>query len=276
MSDQFPCDPGARLSKIISAVSEGKDEGAKPSSPPTLPAESTRPTRRTLGFFFALICLAIAITGVWVFHENFEITRRNATVDPSQPPKQSSHEDTRITQAQKANLKKGDQRPKREPPKPELIGPDELKKQFDAELRQLQQDLKAAEKSGQAAKVIRDVFGSLDADRKRLESLLAVEGCYIIAADDKYLGKISSNEFDLDSIMNSFGDYGSKFSNKSIFNDFGDYGGMFAMNSPFNKFATDPPRVYTSRGAFVAYLTVNTVKAPVMDPHFLIAILKQR
>lgn len=79
---------------------------------------------------------------------------------------------------------------------------------------------------------------------------------YIMANDGTYLGKLTSNQFDSDSILNEFGPYGSEFSPKSIFNEFGTYGSEFSSQSPFNEFAPTPPKIYVN-GQFYGLLTVN-------------------
>ena len=40
--------------------------------------------------------------------------------------------------------------------------------------------------------------------------LTVVEGCVIMANDGQMLGKITLNKYDTDSILNTYGDYGSK------------------------------------------------------------------
>ncbi len=79
---------------------------------------------------------------------------------------------------------------------------------------------------------------------------------YLMSNDNEYLGKLTSNEFDNDSILNEFGPYGSEFSPKSIFNEFGNYGSDFSSKSPFNEFNSSPPKIYIN-GQFYGYLTVN-------------------
>jgi len=79
---------------------------------------------------------------------------------------------------------------------------------------------------------------------------------YIIANDGQYLGKLTSNEFDHDSLLNEFGPYGSEFSTTSVFNEFSDYGSEFSTLSPFNEFSTTPPKIYVN-GLFYGYLTEN-------------------
>lgn len=79
---------------------------------------------------------------------------------------------------------------------------------------------------------------------------------YIIANDGQYLGKLTSDEFDNDSLLNEFGPYGSEFSTTSVFNEFSDYGSEFSTLSPFNEFSTTPPKIYVN-GQFYGYLTEN-------------------
>jgi len=107
-----------------------------------------------------------------------------------------------------------------------------------------------------------------------LNNLDYLEGAIIIANDNKFLGKISKNQFDSDSINNEFGTYGSQFSSYSIFNKFGIYGSEFSSLSPFNKFTSTPPRIY-KENVFIAYLTVNTFMSPRVDTNLLVAWLKE-
>lgn len=73
-----------------------------------------------------------------------------------------------------------------------------------------------------------------------------------------YLGKLTANEFDSDSIYNEFGTYGSKFSTNSIWNEFGTYGSKFSTYSAMNDLATKPPLILDGNGDVVGYLTTNT------------------
>jgi hypothetical protein len=96
-------------------------------------------------------------------------------------------------------------------------------------------------------------------------SCAAVEGASIFAQDGKYIGKITWNSFDQDSIGNTFGLYGSEFSNTSIFNSFSQYGSEFSTLSAFNLLATRPPIVYVN-GRAQWFLSVNTTMSPRLAP----------
>ncbi len=59
----------------------------------------------------------------------------------------------------------------------------------------------------------------------------------------KYLGTLSNNPYDQDSVSNPYGRYGSPYSQDSINNPFGQYGSQFSNDSPNNPYATNPPAI---------------------------------
>jgi hypothetical protein len=100
-----------------------------------------------------------------------------------------------------------------------------------------------------------------------------LEGAILIANDGEFLGEIKTNCFRSEAICNEFGPYGNKFSSVSILNRFGTYGSQFSRLSPFNQFTSTPPIIV--RGSIaVAYLTLNPVLSPRVDPYALIGWLK--
>ena len=44
---------------------------------------------------------------------------------------------------------------------------------------------------------------------------------FLLAQDGQFLGMLSSNKYQSDSVMNEYGSYGSKYSLTSIFNQYG-------------------------------------------------------
>ena len=74
---------------------------------------------------------------------------------------------------------------------------------------------------------------------------------------DTYLGCINCNQWDKNSINNTNGVYGSKFSSTSIHNSNSEFGSKFSDKSPHNQFATHPPMVVNEKGDFIGYLTTN-------------------
>ena len=101
-------------------------------------------------------------------------------------------------------------------------------------------------------------------------------GGYIAADDGKFIGRITTNKYDSDSILNDYGDHGSEYSSDSIFNDYGSYGSEYSGESAFNDMASSPPRVYTINGQFVGYLTTNDYITPRIDTWALIGWLKSQ
>jgi len=59
----------------------------------------------------------------------------------------------------------------------------------------------------------------------------------------KYLGNLSTNQYDPDSVGNPYGRYGSPYSEDSINNPHGKYGSSSSNDSPNNPYATNPPIV---------------------------------
>jgi hypothetical protein len=99
-------------------------------------------------------------------------------------------------------------------------------------------------------------------------------GASIVGNDAEFLGKISRDTLDPESISNSM-TYGNSLGAHSIFNTMGQYGSTLSNLSPFNSLAGTPPRILRN-GQLVAYLTKNTMKQPTVDPDELIAWLKQK
>lgn len=71
-----------------------------------------------------------------------------------------------------------------------------------------------------------------------------------------YLGKLTTNQYDTDSIFNEYGTYGSEYQKLSIFNKYGDYGSPYSNESAFNDYAKKPPAIVYN-GKVVGYLSTN-------------------
>ena len=72
-------------------------------------------------------------------------------------------------------------------------------------------------------------------------SVFAAPPILVDRATGKYLGTLSSNQYDPDSTSNPYGQYGSKYSPGSINNEYGTYGSEYSDSSPNNPYATNPP-----------------------------------
>lgn len=66
-------------------------------------------------------------------------------------------------------------------------------------------------------------------------------------ATGKYLGNLNSNQYDPDSVNNSYGRYGNKYSPESINNEYGQYGSKYSPDSPNNPYNTNPPIIIDRR-----------------------------
>lgn len=72
----------------------------------------------------------------------------------------------------------------------------------------------------------------------------ATDAPKIIAQDGTYLGKLSDNPYDPDSVSNPYGRYGSPYSPTSINNPYSTYGSPYSSQSPNNPYATQAPLLF--------------------------------
>lgn len=96
-------------------------------------------------------------------------------------------------------------------------------------------------------------MSSSDKTKELLEQMLAklyaeqaqetrrYDTSYLIAQDDQFLGKITDNTYDTDSILNQYGTYGSQYSTTSIFNPYSQYGSVYGAYSINNPYTNTPP-----------------------------------
>ena len=63
----------------------------------------------------------------------------------------------------------------------------------------------------------------------------------------EYLGNLSANEYDPNSIANPYG-AGSPYSSNSVTNEFGLYGSPFSNQSATNPYGTEAPRLHDQQG----------------------------
>lgn len=72
-----------------------------------------------------------------------------------------------------------------------------------------------------------------------------------------YLGCLNCSEYESDSILNTYGNYGNSYGPFSIWNLNGIYGSRFSQYSPWNQYASNPPIIVDQNGNFYGYFTVN-------------------
>lgn len=88
---------------------------------------------------------------------------------------------------------------------------------------------------------------------------------FIIADDKQYLGKLCLNRYDVESILNIYGLYGSPYSSTSINNKYSTYGSPYSSLSPYNPYTATPPTIYL-RGVKAGRLSVNRFLLGSVDP----------
>ena len=63
-----------------------------------------------------------------------------------------------------------------------------------------------------------------------------------------YIGNYNANQYDLNSVSNPYGTYGSQYSSESINNPYGQYGSKYSNHSVSNPYTTDAPKLYDQNG----------------------------
>jgi hypothetical protein len=77
------------------------------------------------------------------------------------------------------------------------------------------------------------------------------------ADGNTYLGTLSSNPFDQNSVNNPYGPYGSPYSPTSVNNPYGRYGSPFSPQSATNPYATQAPAIVTPNGDYLGKFSAN-------------------
>jgi hypothetical protein len=72
-----------------------------------------------------------------------------------------------------------------------------------------------------------------------------------------YLGHLSANRYDSDSIANPYGQYGSRYAANSINNPYGRFGSRCSSSSPRNPYSTNGPSIYGADGTYLGKLSTN-------------------
>jgi len=79
--------------------------------------------------------------------------------------------------------------------------------------------------------------------------------------EQRYLGTLSSNPYDPESISNPYGRFGSTYSPTSINNPYGSYGSPYSARSGTNPYTTGGPRLYSRDGTYLGKLNSNPFDA---------------
>ena len=78
-----------------------------------------------------------------------------------------------------------------------------------------------------------------------------------VYAEQKYLGRLSTNRYASDSTSNQYGQHGSRYSSNSVNNPYGQYGSQYSSQSVSNPYATNVPKIYASDGTYLGKASSN-------------------
>ena len=88
---------------------------------------------------------------------------------------------------------------------------------------------------------------------------------YLIAGDDQFLGRITDNKFDNQSILNPYGPHGSKYSVTSVWNQYSQYASPYGAHSLNNPYCANPPKLFINN-TFIGHVTKNRHVQKIISP----------
>ncbi|QDH23371.1 hypothetical protein [Saccharibacillus brassicae] len=88
-----------------------------------------------------------------------------------------------------------------------------------------------------------------------------------------FLGTLSTNTYDPDSVFNKYGLYGSKYRIDSIWNQYGLFGSDYSLTSAWNKYTVTPP-ILVYDGEIVGYVSANKSLSYAFHPNVLWKLAK--
>jgi len=125
--------------------------------------------------------------------------------------------------------------------------------------------------SDKTREVLEQILAQLYAEQAKESK--GTDGSYLMAQDGQLLGKITSNSYDRESILNQYGPYGSQYSPTSIFNPYSPYGSQYGAYSINNPYCTVPPKLYIN-GKLLGFVTANRYIQNRVTPEGFIYTLK--
>lgn len=89
-------------------------------------------------------------------------------------------------------------------------------------------------------------------------NIIEAQSPILMSNEGKYLGDLNDNPYDLSSVSNPYGIYGSPYSPDSVNNPFGRNGSTYSADSPNNAFSSGKaPRIYSPDGDYLGRLSKN-------------------
>lgn len=90
----------------------------------------------------------------------------------------------------------------------------------------------------------------------------------VVGQDGEFLGTLSANQYDSNSICNPYGNFGSEYA-ESIFNRYGTYGGEYSSMGAYNPSAENPPLIVQD-DTIIGIVTKNRRVEGRVDPDLLL------
>ena len=97
----------------------------------------------------------------------------------------------------------------------------------------------------------------------------------LVAQDEQFLGKLTDDPTNPDSLLNEYGPHGGLYGPISIFNQYSQYGSRYGVYSLRNPYCVAPPKLMLNDSA-LCVITANLGIDGGIDPDDFIFILKNK
>ncbi len=120
--------------------------------------------------------------------------------------------------------------------------------------------------------ILQDMLSSLGA-AQAAAAQPSYEGVYLLGADKRFLGEVSTDPYRSDSLSNPYGPFGNPYSPTSIFNQYGAYGSPYGALSLRNPYTSTPPNLCRA-GNEIAPVSANPFIRNRIETSVFLALLK--
>lgn len=91
----------------------------------------------------------------------------------------------------------------------------------------------------------------------------------VVGQDGAFLGVVSNNQYDNQSICNQYGTHGSPYSAESLLNQYGQYGSRYSSMGAYNPNAQKPPIIVQNGQVMYLVTKNNNLQGSLIDPDAL-------
>jgi len=84
---------------------------------------------------------------------------------------------------------------------------------------------------------------------------------------EEFLGCLTCNEYDSESVCNGYGTYGNEYSSSGVWNEYSGFGNEYSSESPWNEYSSSNsvPVLVDRDGNYYGYFTINEYRGDAFE-----------